>query len=338
MVITNENVARAYEELEKLDFGQLDRADLGAQLNFADAAIRLQPLWEEAQLVKAHYDALRIPQDVESRLAQALTRLKELAQRILAFDLSGEPIPRRQGLINEINGLENSFHQDVHPLKLETELRSMNLGDTKELQAKLVGEIEAARQAKQEAENARKEADKIVQELRKLSVAGGSTTSSLTFLDESTNHEGLASKWLMATIVVGVIMVGLIFWLFYGKWPFNRFAIEKLANVATDKTGYYQIAHIIAFKLILISLGYLALYQCLKNYHIHRHLAVSNKHRHNTLNVYQTIGNAAEGETQQAILREAAKAIFEPVNSGYLDADGPAPVNLVEIANKMAAK
>jgi len=78
---------------------------------------------------------------------------------------------------------------------------------------------------------------------------------------------------------------------------------------------------------LLISLLYYAMLACVKNYRVHRHLAVLNEHRRNALKTFGRFIAAvgADDETRGAVLLATTQAIFAPAPSGYLGTDEPDP-------------
>ena len=75
-------------------------------------------------------------------------------------------------------------------------------------------------------------------------------------------------------------------------------------------------------KGFFLSLIYLLLHRCIKNYTAEKHLETVNRHRQNALDTFDAFVDAAEGdrETRDAVLLAATNCIFDANQSGYLSA------------------
>ena len=134
-------------------------------------------------------------------------------------------------------------------------------------------------------------------------------------------HQDDAGAWLKATggaaAVILIVAIIVAFW-----WP-----------VDADKV--YPAIGALASRAVLLSVLYYGAVVCLKNYRAHRHLAVVNQMRANSLGTFQAFTKAAGADetTKNAVLLAATSAIFSQTATGYSlnDAD-PSRAQLADIA------
>ena len=128
------------------------------------------------------------------------------------------------------------------------------------------------------------------------------------FEEQADKHYKSAQRWLGATIGFSFVF-GFIFWLL----------LQDLEPAGSDLSLVLQNLFTKGFFLSLI---YLLLHRCIKNYTAEKHLETVNRHRQNALDTFDAFVDAAEGdrETRDAVLLAATNCIFDANQSGYLSA------------------
>lgn len=150
------------------------------------------------------------------------------------------------------------------------------------------------------------------------------------FAEQVKEHKKGAKQWLIATGLTGAILsTFLIVFLF----KYLRFGPEL---------NIYQTLHILLYKTLALSVLYLSLHQCIKNYRAHRHLYILNKHRDNALRTFEAFINASskDKDIKDTLLTIAARSIYSVNKTGYLTKDDQSiyNFNLSEIIKQVSSK
>lgn len=163
-------------------------------------------------------------------------------------------------------------------------------------------------------DKALKDSKEIASKLREMADASKEATAKIAasgrarvFHIEGKSYEDAAFKWLIATVGLAAVLTVLAFLLALGL----LLPLENGADAG-------QIAsHLFSKALILFTLG-AALTFSAKQYSANRHNAVQNYHRSSALRTYRALLAATRDEAvHQAILQQAAQAIFSPSDTGY---------------------
>ena len=149
----------------------------------------------------------------------------------------------------------------------------------------------------------------------------GATTDRWLLID----FEKMSWVWL---VVSGLLAVGfgIIFWKL----------LTDIGSLASQENQLSMILSNLFAKGFYLSLIFLFLNRTIKNFAAEKHLEVTNIHRQNALETFDTFVAAAEGnrETRDAVLLAATKAIFDANQSGYLStktssSDSASPVQQI---------
>ena len=129
------------------------------------------------------------------------------------------------------------------------------------------------------------------------------------FDKQAKTHRNMSWVWLAGSVLLAVGF-GVIFW-------------ELLTDIGSLANQENQLSVILSnlfAKGFYLSLIFLFLNRTIKNFAAEKHLEVTNTHRQNALETFDTFVAAAEGnrETRDAVLLAATKAIFDANQSGYL--------------------
>jgi gas vesicle protein len=157
-------------------------------------------------------------------------------------------------------------------------------------------------------ETNKKEAEDILEEIKQVAVDQAVSKQATYFKNEGDKHLKKVKFWGVAVFITAVFVIGFaLFSLFFHK-------IDILKP--TDKLEMMQL---IASKLFIFSTLTYLLYICGKNFSNHKHNAILNKHRQNSLMTYKALVEAAgTSEGKEIILRQAANSIFTHQDTGYI--------------------
>lgn len=151
-------------------------------------------------------------------------------------------------------------------------------------------------------------ATKLTSSLEQAAAEEGVAKASVVFAAAAKRHEDEAATWQTRAIVLAVAIVA---WVVSSHWLFHPDEDES--------TG--QAIGLVGTRLAVLSLLGVALAFCVRNVSASRHNAVVNRHREESLKVfdYFLTGVAEDDtETKNAVLLEATRSVFGPQPTGYL--------------------
>lgn len=329
----------AMNELKAIDFKALERRDeLGSSYSFEQAADLIKKIYDDLVQVVENAELLRVPSSTEQRVANLAKNVSNNVTKIRDFVLVGNEAnakPQHETINREVEALYQEDLELLPPLIERADIRKLDPSEVEKKVAHALQAIKDIEEIKEEAQKTKEDIGLVAKEIRDTSGEKGAFISENHFEVQAGEHQDLAKKWFKGSLCsIGVTAI-LVVALFTGL--FGLFPTLVLINAGND---YPRIVQITVFKIILLSIAYLLIHQSLRNYKINQHLYVLNRHRQLTLSVYRFMVNATDKqEESNAIVIQAAKAIFEPGTTGYLDGDdNPNPVNLTEIINKVVEK
>jgi hypothetical protein len=137
----------------------------------------------------------------------------------------------------------------------------------------------------------------------------GIAAHAIVFEKEFRRFTDVGFRWLVASIIVGVGgTIGIFLFMLAHEFP-------------PDPTKA-QIWSWGSSKLFLISVFYVTLAFCMRNYSASKHNAAVNKHRANAMQTFELFkDSAASAQTKDAVLRMATEAIFAPQQTGFIKED-----------------
>jgi hypothetical protein len=330
-----EDINEELQKLKDINFSSLARVEeLGRDYNFKEATTTLQKIYEDLDNIAANESLIRLSKSQEDRIFSIAHRVREYADQIQNFVLKGNETNASNQHAEIHKSVRNLLEEDVEFLEPTLERIEFKKLRPNEVQSDIAKATEYKNELERllkDAKNSKENFDTTIKDIRDSLGAEGADVSGRDFQQQANEHQEAADKWFKGSIVAMLVFVVLISWLFFD----SRFNLEKAEN------NYARIVQIGIFKIVLISIGYLVIYQCIKNYRVNKHLYVLNKHRQLTLSVYKLMtGATSDPEQSHIILGHASKAIFDPNTTGYLDGgdDNPNPINLTEVINKIVDK
>jgi hypothetical protein len=333
-MFTDPNTKEVLDKLFSTNIEKLRRSEfIGIGFDFGAMVDTLSEIISDYKKIDQNQKNLRISVETENSLRSIANNIfNNIIQQITNFNAKDNPNSSNeyQNINNNLKSYYNEFIKSSDLLLQRIDLSSLTPGKVKNEIAQISKLRAETEKLVNDLAAQKKEAETII---RQASGVSAVSSSSNIFSDQSDEHKTTANYWFIASIVVFIILFVSILAIFYGLWPFTNFKIEEITNT-------YVLIHVLAFKIIILSTAYYLLHQCVKNYKIHRHLYVVNKHRQNALNVYPKMITAGEDvETRNTIVAQASKSIFEQTPSGYLQYDDdPRPINPTEIVNKFIDK
>ncbi len=325
--------------LNKIILKEFQRKELGRDYNFEEATEKFKQIRDDLNVVIDNADLLRIPESLSERIAGFAENLKGHSQKIKDFILKNNPNAQQE--YNQLNGEIDGLYQDaldfLTPLVERVNFLSIKPSEIKNKLVEASRSAQDIEEIKGEAQKTKDEVEKAAKEIRGAFGESGALTSVKSFEEQAKKHRKLANQWFLGfvgSIIFTVIIVIFLFTEGFGFVPSLSLSDLKL------KDDWGPIIQMSIFKLVLLSIAYLLVYQSIKNYKINCHLYVLNLHRQLTLSTYPLMAKATDNQEQSnLIVGQAAKAIFEPGTTGYLNGDdNPNPINLTEVITKIADK
>jgi hypothetical protein len=186
--------------------------------------------------------------------------------------------------------------------------------------------------------DAREDVGKVLAIARESTILNTVAAQAKEFENEAQDCLRNSSRWLLATIVVGIISV-VVVWLILIKAiqpeatisPFDQFL--QNSNSSTNGSTFNSqgataiIIQEVAARIFIITLLYGAVVWCARNFFASRHNFTVNRHRRNAMQTFRAfVGGTKDPVTQDFILRQAAVCAFSPQQTGYLkDESLPTP-------------
>lgn len=268
-----------------------------------------------------------LPTSTLHQLASMSAQTIQIFQQCLDFDPTAQNASStRDGVVSQINSHISSVFNVLSPI-----ISYLGSQQSTEQTAvgRLLNELNLAKAEIQslvrEAEAAKSQTAAVLEMARTASGNVGVRNESNYFMNEATMHDAAAGDWKKATIGVALLLLAYsVGTAFLHKWDWF---------MPTNNIGLTQF--IVSKILIFGVLGYL-LNLCAKNFLNHKHNAIVNKHRQNSLLTYETMVNA--GQTEEArniVLQLAAASVYQLHDTGYVkSSEGSGRGGIVEILPK----
>ncbi|WHZ29441.1 MAG: hypothetical protein OJF51_004243 [Nitrospira sp.] len=158
----------------------------------------------------------------------------------------------------------------------------------------------------------KKEADAVLQAVRKVAEEQGVSQQAIYFKNEADNHESESKVWLKRTV-----------WLTIGLAAYAAATLFLHKVPILEPANAYETVQLAASKVVIfVTISYFLILSA-KNYVAHRHNSVVNRHRQNALATYTALVKAAgEEATRDVVLAKAADCIFSAQSTGFAKAGG----------------
>ena len=304
------NARQSIERVQNFNANDLSRKEeLGRNFAFDDAvapAKKVISLFKQLPLDMID----ELPENHLNTLISASDGFYKILEEIMNFDeMQADATNRRQNYINSINSQYTQVFNQVHPFisygvtrtvdftKLENDARAavQSVEDqTNNITKKLEGYEEQAR--------------KTLDEIRKVAAEQGVSQQAIYFKDETDIHDNEAKMWkkyvIALSIAIAIYGVGALF-------------IHKWAWIAPDNN--YESIQFITSKIVVFFVLVYLLSLSARNFLSHRHNAVVNRHRQNSLMTFTALVKASgTEETRDIVLNHAASCIFAQQDTVYI--------------------
>lgn len=307
-----EQSKKSLERMQGFDVTTLPRVDvLGTALNFTDAvdpATRLIDLYR--QLPGEVLDQL--PNNFLRTIQQQADNDFNLLDAILKFE-PGMPKAERDARIIHVTQAYDPTFQQLHPLISYAVRKSTDFSKLEREARSLIQNVtDRATELQHELEKRKKDADAILQAVRKVAEEQGVSQQAIYFKNEADSHDRESAIWLKRTV-----------WLTVGLTVYAAatLVLHKIPFLVPG--NLYDTIQLAASKiLIFVTISYFLILSA-KNYVAHRHNSVVNRHRQNALATYTALVKAGgEEASRDVVLAKAADCIFSPQSTGFARTEG----------------
>ena len=234
------------------------------------------------------------------------------AARNFAPDAQGDA---RAAHAELVAGIRDACADSIDRLMLYAHHGVQQLQSLQVLQSQLKQRLNEADSAAKPLEKQVKEAqeqikNKTAQLWEAVSAAEVSAQSGY-FESEGQKHVAASYVWMVLVFTAMALLVG------YALHGDELFPVDLPEEGGIALT--YAIAQAAVTRVLVVTvLGY-ALFFCVRNYAVHRHNAIVNRHRKNALSTYIALVEAnSTPENRDIVLAQAARCIFAPQESGYV--------------------
>lgn len=297
------------KRVQEFDSGSLPRIErLGEDYNFSEAvapAERLISLFRQFPI--QYLDDF--PPSQLNQLKSHADSTYNYFEEILKFDPKvGDAYATRTNLINNLRSHYNNIFDGIAPLISygSSKLRDFSKIES-DARAKAQAAIDEAQSVAEDLKQRQLEADKILEDIRKVAAEHGVSQHSYYFRTESDEHDTSAEKWRWQTIYLAIgLGIFAALSIFIHKIPF----LAPNNNYDTIQLGVSKV-------LVFIVIGFMLVLSA-RNFLAHKHNAIINKHRSNALLTFKALVDAAGSEEKRDIvLTHASACIFSPQETGY---------------------
>ena len=301
------------------------RDEFGASLNFEEGkqyferVLKLFKDIKETNLDGISFEALN---QINNQVAVAIGDFKNIREFSIEKYPNNTKATRDQ-FINTIRDRYDEFYKILTPHiaygirkgtdfgALESQARG-TLEELKEFRTKIT----------EEQNKSKKEAESILDSMRKAAAEAGVSQHAIYFKEEADDHKIKSEAWLKATylMAIGTIVYAIGATILY-------FIIQQ----SLDFNHMIQLA---VAKILIFTVLYYATIWCGKNYRAYLHNFIANKHRQNSLSTFQAFVKATEDEsTKNAVLLRATESIFNIGQTGFVsnETDSSGSPQILEI-------
>ena len=322
-----QEATESLSRMQEFNTSQLpNEKKLGSVLNFTGAV-------EPADRLVALYQRISptilpdLPLNHLTKLWQQANSDFNILKQIMDFE-PGKPVNERDVLITQ---LENAYQQAFNKLEAYISFSASKATDFQSLEREARAMIQSVQDQGEklanELDSKGEQAEKILEDIRKAAAEQGVSQQAVYFKTAEEEHTTESKKWLKATVWLAIAM---------GIYAIASLFLHNIPGLSPSNT-YTSIQLAVSKSLIFAVISYM-LYLSAKNFLVHKHNAVINRHRQNALMTYTAILNAAKGiEQKEIILNHAASCIFSPQSTGYTKsggADAPSAKSVIELLGK----
>ena len=293
------------QKIVELDSNKLVRKELGIALDFKEAKPlieSMQEFWEPFTRVK---EGVLDPNVMTNYINKYLNPFLVQIEVINQFNVAkiANPAEAKNNTITHLRAALNASIQEVGGLRA---FITKDSSDFKDLEAKATAIIQNLDKIGSDAQT---KSESIITNLSTAAGSLGVEVHSKSFKEEADKQNLYAKWWGAATVIVIVLFAILITWMFVWR-----------ADELVKAKDIYGLMPLIGFRLFIVSLSYLVIYECIKNFNIHRHLNTENRFREKALVTFRTFVDAAneDEDIKAAVLLAVTNVVFSAPITGYV--------------------
>ncbi len=177
----------------------------------------------------------------------------------------------------------------------------------REARAAVQAAKDRADEAAKQLEDRQVEAQRILEEVRRVAAEQGVSKQATYFKEEGDEHTTAAEKWRWLTIysAIGLGAYAALSATFH-RWPILK------------PSGTYDAFQLGLSKVLVFAVIAYMLFLCARNFLAHKHNSIVNRHRYNALLTFNALADAANGpDSRDIVLTHASNCIFTPQETGY---------------------
>lgn len=307
-----EETIESIERIQLFDVKTLPRIEeLGQEINFINA---VEPAKKVIELYKRlSLDALSdFPETELTKIKNDSNAIYSYFDEISNFSISGQASPEtlKQQIITKIGNKYAPTFSLLFPIISYSASRTT---DSQLIETEARGIFQSVKDDANDIQNqlleTKKESENILKDVRDTAAEQGVTQQAVYYKDEFLIHEKQAKSWFKWTIGSAIILIFV---------SFSFMFLHKLFP-GLKPTDKYEALQLLTSKIFIFSTISYFLFLSGKNFLSHKHNAVLNKHRQNSLLTYKTIVDASgTAEGKEIILSHAAYSMFSHQETGYI--------------------
>lgn len=326
-----ESTRASLERIQGFDVAGLAGVDrLGSGLNFLDAtkpAARIVGLFQQipAQFLE------ELPANYLDNIKSYADSVFNIFESILAFDpRQSDAYSQNQQLTEKIKSYYDSSFESLLPVITYSASRLRDFAALeREARAAVQSAKDYANELTSQLESQNANAQRILDDVRKVAAEQGVSQQARYFKDESDAHSAAAEKWQKYTVIISLVLAA---------YAAISIFLHKIP-VLSPENSYDAIQLSISKILLFVVVAYLLILSA-RNFLSHKHNEIVNRHRQNALLTFSALADAAASEERRdVVLTYAASCIFAPQETGYAKSASQAepPINVIQALPKLTS-
>jgi hypothetical protein len=307
-----EQAKKSLERIQSFDPKSLPRVEiLGTAINFTDAiepANRLIDLYGQLPAEVLEQIPNNLLQEIQKQADSDFNTLNS----ILKFE-PGSPKHDRDARLNSLRSAYDPAFHTLHPYISYAVRKSTDFSRLEREARGLIQNVtDRANELQGELEKRKKDADAVLEAVRKVAEEQGVSQQAIYFKNEADRHEAQSGKWLSATIWLTILL---------GIYAGATLFLHKIP-ILTPANAYETTQLAVSKVLVFVTISFFLILSS-RNCLAHRHNLVVNRHRQNALATYQAIVKAAgQDANRDVVLAKAADCIFTAQPTAFSKTDG----------------
>ena len=300
-----QSICKQIQALEKRKHNLIERDDWG-KLTFESSKDDMETAFWLANTI-AKLPIHLLSEGAIQNAISSLSSIRDALNAIDVFDVATNDTSQRGDIIGQ---LKQGVEEVLPNLGFWLPVQALRAGETENRVAKMenieAGMNEIYQRAAKHYETSKKEIDEIVHATRAAAGEAGAAVFTREFHDEAQKATKQAERWLRLTGVFATLALLI-----------SILSMLGMLGDAPDNTweGVYRLGG----RVIAISVLFYAAVWSGRVVLANMHLASVNKHRAVSLQTLQAFHHAAEDAVaKDAVVLEAARAVYENVPSGYI--------------------